>query len=735
MSAFRRIGKRLVLVGAISGVGAAFLLEFVPRVNEARRTKALLSRPKPSEQEFKRFERPLPTRDEHLKRMASGELFDVLVIGGGASGAGVALDAASRGLSTCLIERLDFASGTSSRSTKLIHGGVRYLQKAIFNLDIEQFRMVNEALSERSNLIDIAPHLAYPLPIMLPIYKWWQVPYYWAGIKMYDLISGAQILKASYYLNKSQALERFPLLKRDKLVGGLVYYDGQQEDARMCLSIALTAARYNAAIANYVEAVEIIKQPSRTKSISLKSTLETTSEPVPTVSGARVRDRLTGKEFTINARCVINATGPFTDSIRQMDDKEQPTICQPSLGVHIILPGYYSPTKMGLLDPDTRDGRVIFFLPWMNYALAGTTDTECTVTDQPSPSEAEVNFILEEISSYLSPEIQVRRGDVLSSWAGIRPLVRDPNSSDTQSIARNHIIDVSPSKLITIAGGKWTTYRSMAEETVDKAIKVCDLKPTGPCRTKGLLLEGAHGWSPNLFIQIVQEYGMDVDVARHLTGIYGDKAITIANISKLTGLRWPILGKKLHPEFPFIEAEVEYACREYACHAVDFLARRTRLAFLNVRAAEEALPRIVDLMGEHLKWNSERKKQEMREAENFLKSEMGLGLRVMEGVRMDLTIDEISNLLQSFRKLDHDTKGYVSLDDLRKFCTESGEYVSEEVLQSTLNTMDINKNGQVDMSEFLQFMSAIKSGVVVNSPLKKVLSRTRIPVYRSGGGV
>ncbi|RTG83975.1 glycerol-3-phosphate dehydrogenase [Schistosoma bovis] len=330
---------------------------------------------------------------------------------------------------------------------------------------------------------------------------------------------------------------------------------------------------------------------------------------------------------------------------------------------------------MGLLDPDTRDGRVIFFLPWMNYALAGTTDTECTVTDQPSPSEAEVNFILEEISSYLSPEIQVRRGDVLSSWAGIRPLVRDPNSSDTQSIARNHIIDVSPSKLITIAGGKWTTYRSMAEETVDKAIKVCDLKPTGPCRTKGLLLEGAHGWSPNLFIQIVQEYGMDVDVARHLTGIYGDKAITIANISKLTGLRWPILGKKLHPEFPFIEAE------------------------------------------------------------NFLKSEMGLGLRVMEGVRMDLTIDEISNLLQSFRKLDHDTKGYVSLDDLRKFCTESGEYVSEEVLQSTLNTMDINKNGQVDMSEFLQFMSAIKSGVVVNSPLKKVLSRTRIPVYRSGGGV
>ncbi|CAH8470944.1 unnamed protein product [Heterobilharzia americana] len=701
MSTFRRIGKKLVMVGALSGVGAVFLLEVIPKVNEARRMKALQSKPKPSKEEIERFERPLPTRDEQLKRMASGETFDVLIIGGGATGSGIAVDAASRGLSTCLVERLDFASGTSSRSTKLIHGGVRYLQKAIFNFDIEQFRMVNEALSERSNLIDIAPHLAYPLPIMLPIYKWWQLPYYWAGIKMYDLISGSQILKASYYLSKSQALERFPLLKRDKLVGGLVYYDGQQEDARMCLSLAITAARYNAAIANYVEAVELIKQSPQTKSISLKSTLDNAPEPMPIVTGARVKDRLTGKEFTINARCVINATGPFTDNIRHMDNKEQPTICQPSSGVHIILPGYYSPSKMGLLDPATRDGRVIFFLPWMNFALAGTTDSECAVTDQPSPSEAEVNFILEEISNYLSSEIQVRRGDVLSAWAGIRPLVRDPNSSNTQSIARNHIIDVSPSKLITIAGGKWTTYRNMAEETVDRAIEVCGLKPKNHCRTKGLLLEGAHGWSPNLFIQIVQEYGMDVDVARHLTSIYGDKAITIANMSKMTGFRWPILGKKLHPEFPFIEAEVEYACREYACHVVDFLARRTRLAFLNVQAAQEALPKIVDLMGEHLKWSNERKKQEMKLAEDFLKSEMGLNLRVMESVRTNLTIDEIDDLLHSFRKLDHDTKGYVSLSDLRKFCIESGENISEEILQSTLNTMDVNKNGQVDMAEFL----------------------------------
>ncbi|VDP85410.1 unnamed protein product [Echinostoma caproni] len=378
---------------------------------------------------------------------------------------------------------------------------------------------------------------------------------------MYDLISGGQILKASYYLSKPQVLERFPLLKQDKLVGGLVYYDGQHEDARMCLSVALTAVRYGACISNYVEALEILKgSPSTDKAIV---------------------------KFVIRARCVINATGPYTDHVRQMDDQKQAPICQPSSGVHIILPGYYTPSQMGLLDPSTRDGRVIFFLPWMNFALAGTTDNPCKLSDSPSPTEGEVNFILDEIRDYLSPDIQVRRGDVLAAWAGIRPLVRDPNSADTQSIARNHVIEVSSNRLITIAGGKWTTYRSMAEETVDKAIEVCGLQPKSPCRTKGLLLEGAHLWSPNLFIKLVQEHGMEVDVARHLTGLYGDKAINIANMASLTGMRWPILGKKLHPEFPFIEAEVKK--RSTICLWAGYcqVARPKQVNFLEEYKTEE----------------------------------------------------------------------------------------------------------------------------------------------------
>ncbi|KAL3314489.1 glycerol-3-phosphate dehydrogenase, partial [Cichlidogyrus casuarinus] len=550
-----------------------------------------------------------------IKQIISGDygrandpIVDILVIGGGATGSGVALDAVTRGLTTACIEKFDFASGTSSRSTKLIHGGVRYLQKAIFNLDKEQYHMVKEALQERANLLDIAPHLATPLPIMLPVYKLWQLPYYWAGIKMYDIVSGKQILKASYMLTKTKALENFPLLRKDSLVGALVYYDGQHDDARMCLSVALTAIRYGAKALNYTECLELTKGPPHDYKGDPKDAPQV-------ITGARVRDRITGREYNIKARVVVNATGPYTDAIRRMDDQSIPKICQPSSGVHIVLPGYYSPVKMGLLDPATKDGRVIFFLPWMRGSLAGTTDTPCDVTDSPAPLESEVNFILDEIRSYLSPDIKVRRGDVMAAWSGIRPLVRDPNSPNTQSIARNHIIEVSPSGLVTIAGGKWTTYRSMAQETVDEVIKVGKLSPEkAESQTLNLLLEGAHGYSPNLFIQLVQEYGIEVEVAQHLTSTYGDKAQKIAQHCQLTGLRWPLLGKRLHPEFPYLEAEVRWACREYACRAVDFVARRSRLSFLNMHAAREALPRIVEIMGDELNWDAKRRRDEQAHA-------------------------------------------------------------------------------------------------------------------------
>lgn len=334
---------------------------------------------------IKRPRNPLPTRAEHMKSLKN-DTFDVLVIGGGATGVGCALDSVSRGLKTAMVERNDFSCGTTSRSTKLIHGGVRYLQKAIMRLDYEQYSMVKEALHERANLLDIAPHLSYPLPIMLPVYTWWQIPYFWAGIKVYDIVSGDECLKSSYYLNKERALELFPMLKSDKLKGAIVYYDGSHNDSRMCLSIALTAARMGASVANHAMVTDLVKDDDGK------------------VTGAKVRD-ISGEEFVIKAKCVINATGPFTDAVRKMDNPSAKDIVCPSKGVHIVLPNYYSPSHMGLLDPATSDGRVIFFLPWQGVTIAGTTDGPCEVSRNPSPSETDIQFILNEIKNYLTPDI------------------------------------------------------------------------------------------------------------------------------------------------------------------------------------------------------------------------------------------------------------------------------------------------------------------------------------------
>ncbi|KAM9631429.1 glycerol-3-phosphate dehydrogenase, mitochondrial isoform 3-T3 [Morphnus guianensis] len=633
----------------------------------------------------------LPTREQQILALQTTGEFDVLVIGGGATGCGCALDAVTRGLKTALLERDDFSSGTSSRSTKLIHGGVRYLQKAIMKLDFEQYKMVKEALEERANLLEIAPHLSAPLPIMLPVYKWWQLPYYWFGIKLYDLVAGSQCLKSSYVLSKSRALEHFPMLRKDELVGAIVYYDGQHNDARMNLAIALTAARYGAATANYAEVLRLLK----------------TTDPASgkeRVCGVRCRDVLTGQEFDVKAKCVINATGPFTDSVRKMDDQEVPNICQPSAGVHIVMPGYYSPDNMGLLDPATSDGRVIFFLPWEKMTIAGTTDSPTDVTSHPIPTEEDINFILNEVRNYLSVDVEVRRGDVLAAWSGIRPLVIDPNSKDTQSISRNHVVTISDSGLVTIAGGKWTTYRAMAQDTIDAAIQAHDLK-AGSSKTIGLQLQGAEDWSPTLYIRLVQDYGLESEVAQHLASTYGDKAFEVAKIAQVTGKRWPIVGKRLVSEFPYIEAEVVYGVKEYARTAVDMISRRTRLAFLNVQAAEEALPRIIDIMGKELNWNEQKKKEELEAAKKFLYYEMGYKVKsdqLTDSSEISLGPSDIERYKKRFHMFDKDKKGFITILDVQRVLESISVQIAENTLHDILNEVDLNKNGQVELNEFLQ---------------------------------
>ncbi|KAG7311148.1 glycerol-3-phosphate dehydrogenase [Plutella xylostella] len=674
--------------------------------------------------------RPLPPRSDQIKNLQSGEEYDVLIIGGGATGVGCALDACTRGLRTALVEADDFASGTSSRSTKLIHGGVRYLQKAILGLDYDQYKMVKEALHERANMLAVAPHLTRPLPILLPVYQWWQVPYYWFGIKMYDLVAGDRNVKSSYYLSKKNTLELFPMLKSDNLCGGIVYYDGQQDDARMNLAIALTAARHGAVVANHVKVTKLHKQAGK-------------------LTGASVRDELTGKEWDVKAKCVINATGPFTDSIRKMDDPSVPTICCPSSGVHIVLPGYYSPEHMGLLDPATSDGRVIFFLPWLKGTIAGTTDLPCDVTHNPKPTEDEILFILTEVKNYLNPDVEVRRGDVLSAWSGIRPLVSDPNKPDTQSLARNHIVHVSRSGLVTIAGGKWTTYRSMAAETIDAAIESANLKPLyQECQTDGFLIEGAHGWTPTMYIRLVQDFGLEMEVAQHLAKSYGDRAFAVAKMAAMTGKRWPIIGNKMHPEFPYIDAEIRYGVREYACTAIDMIARRLRLAFLNVQAAAEALPAIADIMAEELNWSDKEKQRQIKMASEFLANEMGqmVNRASRDKIPINLSKEEIQTYIKRFQIIDKDRKGFVSINDIRRSLKSMGVKPTDNELRAILSEIDLTYHGQMEIQDYLQMMSAIKSGHVAYSRFARMAEmeeehheqevlKKKITVERSGGGL
>ncbi|XP_069554417.1 glycerol-3-phosphate dehydrogenase, mitochondrial [Brachyistius frenatus] len=726
--AFRKALKHTAVVSG-GVVAAAF---GVSKLIEYRKTQAQLAHVA-AEAELKvPFADELPSRQAQLSTLRNTEEFDVLIVGGGATGAGCALDAVTRNLKTALVERNDFSSGTSSRSTKLIHGGVRYLQKAIMQLDYEQYMMVKEALHERANLLNIAPHLSAPLPIMLPVYKWWQLPYYWAGIKMYDLVSGIQCLKSSYVLSKTKALELFPMLKKDKLVGAIVYYDGQHNDARMNLAIAITAARYGGTVANYTEVVHLLKTKDP----------QTGTEKV---CGARCRDVVSGQEFDVKAKCVINATGPFTDSLRKMDNQETQNICQPSAGVHIVIPGYYSPDNMGLLDPATSDGRVIFFLPWENMTIAGTTDTPTSVTAHPIPGEDDINFILREVRNYLNADVEVRRGDVLAAWSGIRPLVTDPNSKDTQSICRNHIVSISDSGLVTIAGGKWTTYRSMAEETLDAAVKAHTLSAES-CKTVGLVLEGAKGWTPTLYIRLVQDYGLEKEVAQHLTSTYGSKAFDVAKMAQVTGQRWPIVGKRLVSEFPYIESEVLYAIKEYACTAIDVIARRTRLGFLNVQAADEALPRIVQIMGKELNWSEEKKTAELEAAKKFLYQEMGYRSRAEQLTKtseINLDYQTIVRYKKRFHKFDKESKGFITTVDVQQVLGSINIDIDENALHEILNEVDLNKNGQVEIDEFLQLMSAVNKGQVSDNRLAILLKtaeetldkRGPVTVDRSGGGV
>ena len=622
--------KSVLAAGAAVG-GTVVYLDFIRPKNEPH----LATSYKP----FKKDIPPPPSRESLIGNLKKVPEFDVLVIGGGAVGTGTAVDAATRGLNVCLLEKTDFGAGTSSKSTKMAHGGVRYLEKAIFQLSRAQLDLVIEALNERGNMLRTAPHLCTVLPIMIPVYNWWQVPYFFAGCKMYDWFAGKQNLRSSTIFSTEQAAAIAPMMDTSNLKATCVYHDGSFNDTRYNVTLALTAIENGATVLNYFEVEQLLKDSNGK------------------LYGVKAKDLETNESYEIKAKSVVNATGPFADKILEMDEDPQglppkveqsPRMVVPSSGVHVVLPEYYCPTTYGLLDPSTSDGRVMFFLPWQGKVLAGTTDTPLKkVPENPVPTEEEIQDILNEMQKYLV--FPIDRNDVLSAWSGIRPLVRDPStipkgqeaSGKTEGLVRSHLLVQSPTGLVTISGGKWTTYREMAQETIDYVVKHFDFgdKKILPCQTNKLILVGGTDYSKNYSARLIHEYHIPLKLAKHLSHNYGSRAPLILDLYAESDYNKLPVTLAATEEFepsekkanednqlsyqrfdePFSIAELKYSLKyEYPRTPLDFLARRTRLAFLNAREALSAVDGVVEIMSKEYGWDKETEEKLRKEARQYI---------------------------------------------------------------------------------------------------------------------
>lgn len=487
-------------------------------------------------------------RSQMIAALQSRNAWDVCIVGGGATGLGIAIDAASRGYATVLIEQHDFAKGTSSRSTKLVHGGVRYLQQG-------NVKLVMEALKERGLLRKNAPHLVKNQSFLLPNYKWWEGPFYGLGLKIYDWMSGKLGLGPSLILSREDALKHTPTLNPEGLKGGVLYHDGQFDDARLAINLAQTAAEQKGVLLNYFKANQLIKTDGK-------------------VSGISATDLLNGKDYAIHAKVVVNATGIFTDVLRKEDKPEQAPVLALSQGTHLVMDKSFLPGDTAIMIPETSDGRVLFAVPWHQQVIIGTTDIPVdSPSAEPIPKEEEIQFILDNIGQYLAKH--PTRADVKSVFSGLRPLVRG-NASSTAGLSRDHFIEVSESGLISITGGKWTTYRKMAEDCINVAIRQEKL-PSRPCVTEGLPIHGA---------MTVKSYS---DPGYY----YGTDLLKIKQIETEN----PELAEKIHERLPYTRAEIIWAAREEMCMTVDdALARRTRAILLDAAAALEAAPLVASLL-------------------------------------------------------------------------------------------------------------------------------------------
>ena len=507
-------------------------------------------------------------RTKNLKKLKNHKKkWDIIIIGGGASGLGAAIDAASRGYKTLLLEKYDFAKGTSSRSTKLVHGGVRYLQ----NGDIS---LVIEALKERGIMRNNAPHLVRDLSFVIPSYDWWNSPFYGLGLKIYDLMAGKLGLGPSTILDHEETIALIPNVKQEDLRGGVIYHDGQFDDARMAVSMAQTAENHGATLLNYVGVTGLEKQNDL-------------------ITGLTATDTLINTDYQLKARVVINATGVFSDQILQLDQPESPAMIRPSQGVHLVLEKKFLKGPHAIMIPQTSDGRVLFAVPWHQHVVVGTTDTPIdTATAEPIALEEEIDFILANAAAYMTQK--PKRSDVKSVFAGLRPLAAQGDKNETKEVSRHHKVMVSTAGLVSVIGGKWTTYRKMAEDTIDTAIPVGGL-PERKCNTERMPI---HGY----------DFNSDWDNPLH---VYG------SDIEKIIALN-PNGNTSLATTFHITENQIQWAVeQEMALTLEDVLTRRVRGLFLDAKESLRIAPTVVRLMTKFMNTNQQWETEQLKSFESL----------------------------------------------------------------------------------------------------------------------
>jgi len=736
--------KLLWLSGAGVGIVGTFSWLRYQRNEEQKETTRLIKSAKPY---------GVPTRIENLKRLASGEEFDVLVVGGGCTGAGVALEAQLRGLSVACVEQEDFASGVSSKSTKLLWAGSRYLVKGLVKLfglsslyqplkNFEDFKgtwhMVMGCFRERTYMLELNPHLTNWVPIAVPLTTWliWPPPFDYplaalgpaTGMfifffKFYDALSKFTA-PSSFVMSSKGAQVEFPQMNTAAMKYVSVFYEGAHNDARTNIAIALTAANNGACVVNYAK-VGKINFDENGYACGADVTDETQSSPEP---------------FTVKAKKIVYAGGPFTDGLRELSEgKDVKPVVNGSGGTHIVLPPYFCPRHMGMVDMMTTRGSFLFFLPWEGYTLVGTTDVSTKPDLHHEVPEDEIQFLINECEKYLNPTLHVRRSDVMSAWYGIRPLCGDPHAKDESSASRDHVVSNHPTNGITfISGGKWTTWREMAEDCVDQVLKRNkDLAAKAtPSRTLTTPLIGTgkskdfpEGWHENVAVQLTQKYGVAYDVAQHLARNYGTHAADVLACAKVEEVKGSRTGLYKHyarlyegaaatTGYPYLQAEVRYAVmHEYACKPADVLGRRTRLAFLNSTAAQLALPKVVQIMGECLGWDEVRQRKELLQAEEMLARDYGGPVPNKKGAKLRTACT--ADLKDIFDRVDVHKRGALTVHGIADAARELGFPLGDQELKVAMTDMDADKSGDVTFPEFVMWWNSCEESNTVHQKILK----------------